>query len=101
METKQTAQAIRQGKKIIGYIYRGVQIARVEGGFEFTLDRYTRTTIEVFARTLADITARVDKSLAEGGRTTNGKLVVPTVVDGVIVTALANSDWHYPNARLV
>lgn len=94
-------QAIRENGKITSYIYRDVKITRIEGGFEFTIDRYDQTIVQKWVRRLVQIEAVIDATLDQQGRSTGGKPVVATVVNGIVVTALSYSDWRCPNARLV
>jgi hypothetical protein len=96
-----TPIAIREGRKVIAYTYRGIHITRAEKSFEFFFDRYDNRTTEMRANTLAAITAKIDEMLDKTGRTTGGKLVVTTGIDGRMVSALNNPDWRHPHARLV
>jgi len=96
-----TATPIRQGRKIIGYTYREVAITRNEQYFEFLFERYDNRTTEVIERTIGAITAKIDELLdTKGGRTAGGKLVITTVVNGRVQSALTNPDWRHADARL-
>ena len=91
--------AIREGRKIVGYSYREVNIKRIEGGFEFIFDRYDREVVERFARTRSEIIALVDKTLDQQGRTYNARPIVAMAINGMVVSALGHPDWMFPNAR--
>lgn len=94
--------AIRDGRVITHYIYRDVTITREsERMFTWTFRRFDLQDFERCANTLKGAVAEIDKSLTSTGRTTNGRLVVVSVENGQLVSALANPDWHYPHARLV
>ena len=94
--------AIRNGRAITHYIYRDVQITRdSDRMFTWTFCRFDLQDIDCYDYTLKGAVAEIDKSLASTGRTTGGKLVITSVENGQIVSALANPDWRYPHARLV
>jgi hypothetical protein len=95
-----TATPIRNGRKIIGYKYRGVSITRHENYFEFLFDRFDNFRMQVTERTISATVAKIDEMLDSVGRTTGGKLVVTNVVDGRVQTSLADSDWRHPHARI-
>jgi len=94
--------AIRNGRAITHYIYRDLQITRESDRmFSWTFRRYDLQDLDRSASTLKGAVTAIDLSFASQGRTTNGKLVVVSVENGQLVSALANPDWHYPHARLV
>jgi len=95
-----TVTPIRNGRKIVGYKYRDVTITKNEKYLEFRFDRYDNFTTEVIERTINAIVAKIDEMLDSVGRTTGGKFVVTTVVDGCVQSSLADSDWRHPHARL-
>jgi hypothetical protein len=99
---KHEVTKVRDGKRIIRYEYRGVWILRIDGLLVHCKNGYaTCMTENVESRTLREACAHIDKWLDTKGRTANGKLVVASVDDGQLVSALANPDWHYPHARIV
>jgi hypothetical protein len=103
MTTSTKPLAVRNGRAITHYIYRDVKITRDSDYrlFTWTFCRFDLQDFERSAYTLKGAVAEIDKSLASTGRTTGGKLVVTSVENGQIVSALANPDWRYPHARLV
>jgi hypothetical protein len=94
--------AIRNGKLITHYIYRDVVITREnEKMFTWTFCRFDMQNLVRYDNTLKTAVSSIDKTLDdENGRTTGGRLVLVSVENGQIVSALSNSDWRYPNARL-
>jgi hypothetical protein len=94
--------AIRNGRAITHYIYREVQITRENDRmFTWAFCRFDLGNFERYANTLNGAVKAIDEALATKGRTTGGKLVVYVVENGQIVSALANPDWRYPNARII
>jgi hypothetical protein len=94
--------AIRNGRAITHYIYRDVQITRENDRmFTWAFRRFDLQDFERSASTLKGAVAVIELSLASTGRTTGGRLVVTSVENGQLVSALANPDWRYPHARLV
>jgi len=77
-----------------------VSITRHKNYFEFLFDRFDNFTNQVTERTISATVTKIDEMLDSVGRTTGGKLVVTTVVDGRVQTSLADSDWRHPHARL-
>ena len=104
MTTNTKPIAVRKGGAITHYIYRDVKITRDSDYrlFTWTFCRFDLQDFERSAYTLNGAVKAIDEALdTKGRRTTGGRLVVYVVENGQIVSALANPDWRYPNARLV
>jgi hypothetical protein len=92
---------VKEGRRIIRYVYRGVWVERFGDAMLHYLNRYDRNTVTIETRTIKDACAKIDKSLDTNGRTFGGRLVVAYVRDNQIETALASPDYRHPNARLI
>jgi hypothetical protein len=94
--------AIRDGKLITHYVYRDVKIIRENSKmFVWEFCRFDMQNLERYGKTLKDTVNAIDEILNSTGRTFGGKVVVTSVENGKIVSALSNFDSRFPYARLI